>query len=42
MTIEQLLACSEVLGAMASNFAAMPDDRKNAVAAGLACVMAQS
>ncbi|MBL8339530.1 MAG: hypothetical protein JNM97_22380 [Rhodoferax sp.] len=42
MNIDRLSICSEVLGAMAANFAAMPEDRKNAVTAGLHCVMAQS
>ena len=42
MDIEKLRICGEVLGTMAKNFAAMPEDRKNAVTAGLHCVMAQS
>ena len=42
MNIDRLTTCSEVLGTMAANCAAMPDDRKNAVTAGLACLMAQS
>ena len=42
MNVEKLDVCSEVLGTMAANFAAMPADKANAVQAALYCEIARS
>jgi hypothetical protein len=42
MSLEELLACADVLGEMSSNFAAMPSDNKKALEAGMHCLYAQS
>lgn len=42
MNAEELSRCAALLGEVAMNFAKLPSEKRDALQAGMACVMAQS